>query len=132
VLWKPLLLVQEPTLAPASKDGYIGDRCFLPCLGYDEWCVNEYPFVPPEQGGYSEDRALDAAILPTKYSCGCRNGFTPRAEFAKEGRGRPLSPLILCIAGTCHSISHKASITNVREAAVGVRALFVRITRINT
>ena len=28
--------------------------------------------------------------LPTKYTCGCRNGFTPGAEFAKEGRG-PLS-----------------------------------------
>ena len=71
------------------KDGYTGDGYFYPCLWYDE-CANEYPCAPPEQGGYCEDRAPDAAILPTKYACGCRNGFTPGAEFAKEGRG-PLS-----------------------------------------
>ena len=80
------------------KDGYTGDGYFYPCLWYDE-CANEYPCAPPEQGGYCEDRAPEEVILPTKYACGCRNGFRPGAEFDKEGRG-PLSCVDLneCIA----------------------------------
>ena len=71
------------------KDGYYGDGYFSPCLWYDE-CANEYPCAPPEEGGYCTDRAPDAVILPTKYACGCRNGFTSGTQFAAEGRG-PLS-----------------------------------------
>ena len=69
------------------KDGYSGDGNF--CLWYDE-CANEYPCAPPEEGGFCVDRAPDEVILPTKYVCGCRDGFTPGTQFAAEGRG-PLS-----------------------------------------
>jgi len=76
------------------KDGYIGDGYFYPYLWYDE-CANEYPCAPPEEGGYCEDRAPDAAILPTKYACGCLEGFTPGSEFAKESHG-----LLSCVGFT--------------------------------
>ena len=44
------------------KDGYTGDGKLV-CAWYDT-CANMYPCAPPEQGGYCEDRAPDAAIYP--------------------------------------------------------------------
>ena len=69
------------------KIGYAGDGIFV-CKHFDE-CANNYTCELPERGGFCEDRAPDAFILPSKYACGCRKGFEPTSgePFAEEGRG---------------------------------------------